>query len=331
MVLTFHVKKRAGGIDGDADASNMELSEARKKWGTLALVPKLITEESIRDMTLIRAVVQPLWRYFAQRETLVQTPQHLMDLLIREASTDSWQEELTAIIELLHDQTTFAQLGLDSDHGQNPDDDAIAMKTTTAFADATLGLLSHRTASLASSVASPPRRYAGCLSQDTAVALSFVKKMQSDFKRLLRAESRGSDAELLAAISWRTHVVPRMVYLEFERVDFSLDEAPLRMLSGILKGIPDTKVVEDVHQKLRDEKRGQRSHRSGPVRRMTSCIRSNVLESRNIRCNQVANETIARLSDSTFRRGSSFAKETQAKLQAMSDHHKKVLQPSSAP
>ena len=110
---------------------------------------------------------------------------------------------------------------------------------------------------------------------------------QTMILRLHQKAAHGSLAhqKVLDAITWRLHPLARLWYEMACRADISFDEhfGDLYTLScKINERFLDEKVPEDYHQHIRDIGRGQRSKKARLKTIFETCIRSQVLESRDV-------------------------------------------------
>jgi hypothetical protein len=83
----------------------------------------------------------------------------------------------------------------------------------------------------------------------------------------------------------------RLLYLVFERGQFNpLYEPFQRLLRCILEALPDSRVVEQLHQWLRDLSRKSKADVSSCITCMSACIMSEVLTSRGIEAVSVSRD-----------------------------------------
>jgi hypothetical protein len=90
---------------------------------------------------------------------------------------------------------------------------------------------------------------------------------------------------------WMSSKPVMLLYLVFERGQFNpLYEPFQRLLRSILEALPDSRIVEQFHQWLRDLSRKSRADVSSCVARMNACIMSEVLTSRDIEAVSVSRD-----------------------------------------
>lgn len=143
-------------------------------------------------------------------------------------------------------------------------------------------------------------RYAQLASQDQAAAKLALQKLKSEWHSLLKSEQvhalTPSDAKVVHKMRWRKHKAIRMLYLMAEATNWELSPGLISFVTDMFKGLPDTKVIEDTHQKLRDLQRDNRNFVSNRVKRMFSCMTSGQLELRHTKVIPCLNEELVQAS-----------------------------------
>lgn len=125
-------------------------------------------------------------------------------------------------------------------------------------------------------------RYAGLASEDLTTARATLATMKEEWKALLLSESFNAlqPSKVVNLMRWRKWKAIRLLYLMAEDNDWQPVPELQQFCRDMFKGFPDTKVVEDTHQKLRDLARDNRNFVSTRVKRMFSCMTSGQLDSR---------------------------------------------------
>jgi hypothetical protein len=106
--------------------------------------------------------------------------------------------------------------------------------------------------------------------------------MKAQWHRLLDAEHAfllaHKKAECTQVVQWRNAPLPRLVYLLAEQEHFQPTPALVKFVTELIEGIPDSKIIEDVHSKLRDKQRASRndvinraSRQVGPKLKLQQC------------------------------------------------------------
>ena len=142
-----------------------------------------------------------------------------------------------------------------------------------------LGLLGKRGSTL-SVFGRPPDCYAMITDQDIDAQGSF-ELLQSDWKDLMLLEQSTSPqcSELASDLGLAVSKPTRLIFQLFET---GMVTEGKQLLMTVLKRLPDTKVVEDIHQRLRTAANGNANARLG-LREVQSLVESSgVFESRKI-------------------------------------------------
>ena len=125
-------------------------------------------------------------------------------------------------------------------------------------------------------------RYAELASQNSQVAQTTLDRMQTEWDALLKSEIANAlqPSRLVATLRWRKWKAIRLLYLMAESCEWKLSPELQEFTRDMFKGLPDTKVIEDTHQKLRDLGREARHFVSSRSKRMFACMTSGKLENR---------------------------------------------------
>ena len=111
--------------------------------------------------------------------------------------------------------------------------------------------------------------------------------MQHEWAALLDAESayaaNKASCRVVGLMRWRVGKAIRMLYMMAEAANWQLTDTLQKYVRDMFQGIPDTKVIEDTHQHLRDLARDNRNFVSSRVKRMFACLTSNVMSKGNIK------------------------------------------------
>ena len=108
--------------------------------------------------------------------------------------------------------------------------------------------------------------------------------MKAEWEALLLSESAHAvhpDAcKVVDVMRWRHFKAIRLLFLMAEAMEWKIAPVLQQFIRDMLRGLPDTKVIEDTHQKLRDLARANRNFVAIRVKRMFSCMASGMLEAR---------------------------------------------------
>lgn len=111
--------------------------------------------------------------------------------------------------------------------------------------------------------------------------------MRHEWMALLDAEAafaaHRASCRVVGLMRWRLGKAIRMLYLMAEAANWQLTDTLQKYVRDMFQGIPDTKVIEDTHQHLRDLSRQNRNFVSSRIKRMFACLTCNVMSKRNIK------------------------------------------------
>ena len=114
-----------------------------------------------------------------------------------------------------------------------------------------------------------------------------ANRLRNEWQVLLRAEKAAAHdpqiALVVKAVLWRLQPLIRLVFMVLDDVKWDLMSARVRkLLEVIFEVLPDSKIVEDTHQHLRDLQRAGRHNLVSNQAIMNACIESGVIEGRKI-------------------------------------------------
>ena len=257
-----------------------ELRELRASHGGMKLAQKLLTPWLRTTMKLYYYGTKSSWTWYTEQVQHCKTPKQGIAYLLR-WSRGEWRGEINSILTTsLENPANLVSCELDwSSPAQDKERHDERASTLQGF----VGRLVANRAFSNLLYEGPPFSYVGVFSS------------KADVKREAMLAMR-KDAELLFQIETIRHIVPcvqelldemldifcpavRILYITFERDKWSSSSADgRRHLASMLKVIPDTKIVEDAHQHLRDLQRRSRTLVSSKVERHRACVNSGVLE-----------------------------------------------------
>jgi len=261
------------GTESKADAQ-AELRALQRTQGNLQTAEEVITEGNIWNMDALRVAVAPLWDANTHRVTTVKTPDSALKYEV-EMALGGWQKELKGIMEgTLHSRDKLEDLGL---WGKDDTD-----KDMLDFVDLILWLARVRAQALCHHSEEPPRLLAALHSTDPEQRRVCTERALSAWTALLDTETlhrngRCTASGPFAKVVWRFNRWTRAVLSLIERGDHAAAKAAVETM---FKGFGDEKLIEDVHQHLRDLDGGQRQFKRSPLMRMDAMLHSEVLEKR---------------------------------------------------
>lgn len=283
------------------------VQEMKKQSGAMKLAPKLLTHRNLFFMRCMMAVCCPIWTCFTERMTQVKMPMDSMRFWLMQ-SKGQWIHELIGCIKnVCHNTDTFSRLEIWSRADGAQERVELAMSLL-------LHICSNRLKSIFTQLHEPPYRYAGALERGPG-GQAVVTQMQQEWQNLLQLEAGDAQEpalhEPVQMMKWRHNMVPRLLYLAFEKGDWKVEDLEAQgLLANIFTHLPDSKVIEDLHNHLRDLSRKAGNHASGAVSRQIAILESQVLESRGIPTMQMLPEEMAQRQSASLTKG--FKKLTEA-------------------
>ena len=89
--------------------------------------------------------------------------------------------------------------------------------------------------------------------------------MKADWQSLLLAEAahalHPASCNVVSLMRWRHFKAVRMLFMLAEAHGWQVTPELQKLIKDMFRGFPDTKVIEDTHQHLRDLGRHNRNHR----------------------------------------------------------------------
>ena len=256
-------------------AAQEELRALKAKQGSWRTAAQCITSESVWRMRCLQTAVKPLWRQTAWRTQHVRTPEQALTYEVG-MSRGAWQADVVEVVTAsLHDGPTLRELGLTQSNRQ---------RQREIHLDLLLWLARLRADSLVQHSEEPPRSLAAILSADPAERLQARERHLREWRLLLRAEEMHNAGSLgrhspLERVGWRHNRWIRLIHALLESGATEDAEYQVRCM---FTGFGDSKVIEDIHQHIRDVDRGQRHQSTKSIRRMCAVLESGVLRSRGI-------------------------------------------------
>ena len=141
----------------------------------------------------------------------------------------------------------------------------------------------------------PPLRYAAILSDHRTVQERCVRTMKEHWSCLLKLESLACTSpaakKLLDDMHFARSSPNRILYMLYERGSWTIDFPPaVEFARAMFTAIPDSRVVEEHNEKLRDAARSCKHNVTSRVSRMQTLRNANVLEARGMPTISVSRE-----------------------------------------
>ena len=263
-----------------------ELSLLKKTLGGFKLAYHLMTEDLFDHCRILYRVTQPLWTWYADQVQRVQNPADGIQYQI-EMSAGGWQSDdhLRQIVAVLNDSELITQL---RERGLR--------QPVLKVLSLTLHLLKNRSWSL-SRHSLPPEAFAGILSERADTRRSAAKLLATQHRALLAFEAALANNRTASEQSRRlwsdlqvgvSHPA-RLVMDTFEAFGYASEEETrgvvppaIHVLKAVLSNLPDSKIVEDIHNKIRTDSRLNKNSKQTDEHIQDITVCSGVFETRRI-------------------------------------------------
>ena len=250
--------------------------------GGLLLAYKCLTQRTWSDASMLLKVQKVLWSSYTEHSQNVKSPPD--EVKYCQYMVDNWMSgDLTSIVMLLSNG------GFDDVLVRTELEEDIAGKIW----DYTCRVIANRASSL-SKHASPPYCYAHLVSPPHDVSFrSAMTQMRRDWKGLLALElSQVDDGGLAEDLRICVDSPTRIVMQAYEVCGWSQSDDANLMLKSMIQKIPDSKIIEDLHQRLRvkTKKRAMEKVTLGCCQHMVNT--SKVIESRGVKNPSVINRYV---------------------------------------
>ena len=192
---------------------------------------------------ILLRVQEPLHQWYSHEVHFVKTPPQGFECLLDLVTSDAWMQDWTlrGICECLHS-------GFNDMSEWVEDLESFAMEAGKYA----LAVLGNRCSSLAAKCASPPESYIGLFNGREHQAMDLMK---SDWSRLVALEKCSVSVrdQLVTDLNLTFDATVRLCVQVFEAEGFDQHCAEGRdLLYFLCANFADTKLIEDVHQKLRN-------------------------------------------------------------------------------
>ena len=276
-------------------AAKQKAPDARKEFnllkearGGLSLAYFLLSEELCLNVQILYHTMQPIWSWYSRQVESVKTPED--GLRYSQEMARGWMREthLRDLAKALRRCKALEAI-LDFPLDLEAEDRAARIMSLTQH------FLSNRAWSLARH-SLPPECYANMLAPEGEARVAAARKMKREHQFLLQFENSVAKSDhdspgrtLLWHLQVGISAACRLVMDCFEMDSYktmpngseSLRPGP-HFLHSLLYCLPDSKIVEDVHNKLRCEAKTNKNKRLSPEHVQEVVRDSGVLESRNI-------------------------------------------------
>ena len=261
-----------------------ELSALRSEHGGLRLAERVLTFWNHSVIRIYYWCTCSSWTWYTFQLEWVKTPRQGLKFII-DMSQGLWRVEIGALYKnAFQTPSNLNDMSLDVSSPEN--EVQRQQQLTIVLVDYTTHIAWNRTCSFLVYEA-PPYSYSGMLSSSGAKKAIAMGEVVEDAKVLMNLEAVASRApvalELLGDTKDLFPSSVRRLLIVFRRDKFSFHSRQGRRILGtMLHILPDMKMVEDLHQHIRDLKRECRPLVTGRVSRMRAAIDSGVLEQRDM-------------------------------------------------
>lgn len=259
-----------------------ELQALKSANGGLNLAYKLMTGECLQHARILYVCTKACWTWYAQNVKQVKSPKEGLEDLARLQYT-GWAKDPHLSGTIRDCLLTLENLN----YMELVDGETVMASRVLSL---TLHIVSRRAWSLAVRCNGPPACYIGLLPIAATQGLSAedaAQSMKRHWKRFLKLEqhrlSNRAAQELWDDIALARNSPLRAMFCFFERERFRPGcAAGCHMLRGLLDALPDNKIVEDIHNAIRQDKQKCRNDKRCCRRIQDVALHSGVLEARGI-------------------------------------------------
>ena len=270
--------------DQDVDsAANMTFARLRDDAAGMKLALHCTSWRTWLSVKVLWLGGQPLWTWYAGQVQNVKCPEQELGHL-KSLAGGKWLQDsqFRCLVKVLLQSEEFIKVGkylelAEHQLGPNPETCMGAFVEELFFY--CTSLLSKR-ASSASKSSTAPEVYVEYLSGDLDEAQQALNHMLADWKLLTLLEQSASNQGL--ARDMRVSVPPLMRVI-FQLAEHGRHLTAQKLLKAILKGFPDSKLIEDVHGCVRNDARANANKSQTFAQIQQVILGSNALESRAIR------------------------------------------------
>ena len=268
----------------DVNQSNTFAELRKGDVGGLKLALQCCSWRTWFAVTAMKMADQPLWQYYSQSVKNCKTPEDGLTRLMNELAGDKWMSncQFTGLVQVFFQESEFERVRIYHQLStKHLGDCTLDSSFTSMLHFYVMSLLNTRARSLAK-YNSPPECYAGLCGEDRETRATALELLKSDWRSLRLLEmSEGRWPQELAADLRDSVSKPMRLCVQLYETN-QLSEAS-SLLSALLKVLPDTKLIEDIHQVLRTEAEANANQKLRPREIFSLVQTSSALESRKIK------------------------------------------------
>lgn len=267
------------------DAGVKSFSQLRGDMGGLRLALTCCGWSTWFGVQVLRLTGQPCWNHYTETVEGVKSPSQGLTRQIDMSTDAKWMrcKELTGLVEILWAQSEFDMLlqyhVLSRRHLASDEAHAQVLETfVKQLWFHTLSVLSKRSSAL-SKLGAPPECFAACLQAEGAAADRAEQSLMEDWRLLCLAEQSNLAQDLATDIQCTVSAPMRLVFLCFE---CGKARHGRELLASLLRTMPDTKFIEDLHQKVKTDSLANANRKQNAMQIQNVLINSGMFESRGI-------------------------------------------------
>lgn len=239
----------------EIDKTEKSFSNLVKESGGLRLACHCLTWRVWLSVNVLWLAGRPLWEWHSSLVKDVKSPEEGLARTIWLSQNWLGDTQLKELIRVLL-RTNFSRIEkyLELSHRHLEPGSSCTMESfVQELFHYVLSLLERRASSL-SKMTAPPEVYAGFLSEDEDCAQDCLDMMFTDWRNLLLLEQNANATNQVVASDLRVSVPPVM-RLVYQLCEIGEHAKAKMILKSVLKVLPDTKIIEDIHGRVRNDAR----------------------------------------------------------------------------
>ena len=268
--------------DQKPDGSSRSLSQLRSDLSGLRVALQCCSWSTWYGVQVIRLVGAPLWQYYAESVEGVKSPAQGLAKLVA-MSRGEWMgcKQLNGLVDVFLQVPEFERImeyHVLSRRHLSAEEQGLALQTFVKqlwFYD--LSVFSKRSSAL-SKLCAPPECYATIL-HDHIAADATLQSLLEDWRLLCLAEQSAAAKNLSQDLQSTVSAPMRLIFQIFESGQTRHGE---QFLGALLAGVPDTKIIEDIHGRVKLEAQGAASRKQSPAQVQSIINSTNSFEARGI-------------------------------------------------
>ena len=264
------------------DSNNKAWANLRSEAGGLKLALHCTSWRAWLSVWVLYLGGQPLWTSYAATVRDVKSPHDGLKKTMSLAN-DQWlgEEQFQGLVNVLLKSETFERIGqyLEFAKRHVPEGSDCNMESfVQQLFFYVLNLLGKRASSL-SKFNLPPDAYAQLLSSDEDLSQASLDLLLFDWKNLVAIESHPKHKLLASDLALAVSPPVRLAYQCYE---LGKAQSAKKILKGLLLVLPDSKIIEDIHGKVRNDARANAKKAQTFNQVQQVIVGSGMIESRGI-------------------------------------------------